>query len=1315
MNTNEKLRQQLLPMVAAGALCMTGSALAAPTTTANFHEASTVQALASGNVRAATQQTIRLNGANSSSATGKALSYRWTLDAPAGSAAQLSNPNAVQPQFTVDLLGEYVARLVVSDGVHQSAPSTIRISTDNATPVANAGTSQRIAVGQVVSLDGSDSRDPDGDVLTARWHIVQAPIGSEARVDSQTMLSGFTPDVAGDYTVQLDVTDSYGASASTLLELSTVNARPKADAGPNRRAVPGQTLQFDAQGSSDPERSALSYRWSLLHAPGRSGASLSTADAQHMSFTPDQPGLYVVQLSVSDGANPDVIDIAEVMVDAAIGGSATDTDGDGIVDSLDNCVDDPNPSQLDTNGDGFGNRCDADIDNDGFVTNFGDLGLLRLAFFSSPGAANWNPDADFNGDNVVNFVDLGIMRSVFFQAPGPIAITFINPAGGSWHDPANWSPAVVPDVRYTVRIDLTGGAVVEYSTGTSEVRGVRTSSPLLISGGTLSVNGNAQFNDTLTLQGSGVLANANVLAPESPASPPITIPSFQTGIVENVSLGADVAVTNGGSLRVTDRLTLAGGSVALQSTANFTNIIMGTTGDDSVLDGTGEVLFDGTTGSNRIFAGGTTDRIIIGDGVTVRTGTGGGQISTNRETILNATVISDLAGTAVPLAGQPLTVTGTVSATNDGVIRFGGFNGAQTFLTDTANVSANGGEIELNSVVDNNSAIEVIDSVLGIGIGNGSDTWVNTGSVILTNSTLELDSSTTIDNIGTITGTGELVLLGNLDGLGQSVDVAGLFDEMVTPGAGGIISNATLVGEPLSISAFTTFNFDGVSLATDVTLLNGANLNVSNDLTLDEASIFLTSTNASRIFVQGAGGSTFTFGGTGEIVFNGTSPTSNVSIGTSSTNLVFEPDVTIRSGTSGGSIGNTSAGVTVRGQVISNVNGGAISFSGNPLLMEGAVEASNGAVMRMTFAGVLGQVATTAVLDADAAELELLGDFTINGDLNASNGATIDLGSNVNHDWINLGSINISDSTLEAGGTVATNDLGTITGNGLTVIDGFVDNAGAAFDAGALFPGDLRFGFSAAISGGAIVNTPLALNSSGERITLNDVTLATLIDLFAGGRLLVNSDLVLNNGTIGLNSNNIATQVSFGSNETINVTGQGEIIFGGTTTLDTGNQLTTGGNVNLVMGPDVVLRTETAGVRIIANSGTSSFTMQGTMTSSLPGRQIELLSDSTVIEGTLNIAAGAIANLDNYTISSGASVNLEIAGTQPTEIARLRGSIATLGGTLNVALGGGYVPTPGDVFEVATYNSVSGTFTTENLPASVSSNYSATALNLEAN
>jgi hypothetical protein len=93
----------------------------------------------------------------------------------------------------------------------------------------------------------------------------------------------------------------------------------------------------------------------------------------------------------------------------------TDTDGDGVPDSQDNCIHVPNPDQRDTDGDGYGDACDGDLNNDGIV-NAQDLALFNAQFGKSGENA-----ADFNGDGVVNALDLARFRQMFGKAPGASA------------------------------------------------------------------------------------------------------------------------------------------------------------------------------------------------------------------------------------------------------------------------------------------------------------------------------------------------------------------------------------------------------------------------------------------------------------------------------------------------------------------------------------------------------------------------------------------------------------------------------------------------------------------------------------------------------------------------------------------------------------------------------------------------------------------------------------------------------------------------------------------------------------------------------
>ena len=70
-----------------------------------------------------------------------------------------------------------------------------------------------------------------------------------------------------------------------------------------------------------------------------------------------------------------------------------------------------NPSQRDTDTDGYGNYCDPDFDNNQIV-NAAALAFFKTKFFST------NPYTDLNGNGVVNAADLAILKTMFFKPPG---------------------------------------------------------------------------------------------------------------------------------------------------------------------------------------------------------------------------------------------------------------------------------------------------------------------------------------------------------------------------------------------------------------------------------------------------------------------------------------------------------------------------------------------------------------------------------------------------------------------------------------------------------------------------------------------------------------------------------------------------------------------------------------------------------------------------------------------------------------------------------------------------------------------------------
>ncbi|HEX7094069.1 MAG TPA: PKD domain-containing protein, partial [Nitrospiraceae bacterium] len=168
----------------------------------------------------------------SSDANGDPLTYRWSLTTkPTGSAAVLSSLTNVSPSFTVDSAGTYVVQLIVNDGIVNSAPNTVNITTVNVAPVANAGPDQGVtALGSLVILDGSASSDANGDPLTYRWSLTAKPLRSVAVLANPTSVTPIlTADFPGTYTAQLIVNDGTVSSAPNTVNISVNFVDPRSD------------------------------------------------------------------------------------------------------------------------------------------------------------------------------------------------------------------------------------------------------------------------------------------------------------------------------------------------------------------------------------------------------------------------------------------------------------------------------------------------------------------------------------------------------------------------------------------------------------------------------------------------------------------------------------------------------------------------------------------------------------------------------------------------------------------------------------------------------------------------------------------------------------------------------------------------------------------------------------------------------------------------------------------------------------------------------------------------------------------------------
>ncbi len=148
--------------------------------------------------------------------------------------------------------------------------------------------------------------DPDNGALCVTTGASRATRGSDAEIDDpDAETPSFTPDVDGVYVVQVIVRDGLRPHRHRRHRFPAATAAatqpPIADAGVPQTVLPGNQVQLDGTGSSDPETEPLTYAWIIVSKPVGSAAALSNPAAVQPTVTIDLPGAYVFELIVNDG------------------------------------------------------------------------------------------------------------------------------------------------------------------------------------------------------------------------------------------------------------------------------------------------------------------------------------------------------------------------------------------------------------------------------------------------------------------------------------------------------------------------------------------------------------------------------------------------------------------------------------------------------------------------------------------------------------------------------------------------------------------------------------------------------------------------------------------------------------------------------------------------------------------------------------------------------------------------------------------------------------------------------------------------------
>ena len=250
-------------------------------------------------------ESVTLNGSNSSDPDGSIVTYEWRE----GSTFVASGAT---PSVSLSV-GVHTLTLQVTDDRGATASDTVAITVRaNQPPVANAGPDQTVVDNggdsvESVTLNGSNSSDPDGSIVTYEW-----------REGVTFVASGATPSVllsVGVHTLTLQVTDDRGATASDTVAITVrANQPPVANAGPDQILTDtggdgSEAVVLNGSASSDPDGTIVSYVW-------RKGATVIA-----LGVTPAPVslpvGVHTITLQVTDDRGVSASDTVDIAINAA--------------------------------------------------------------------------------------------------------------------------------------------------------------------------------------------------------------------------------------------------------------------------------------------------------------------------------------------------------------------------------------------------------------------------------------------------------------------------------------------------------------------------------------------------------------------------------------------------------------------------------------------------------------------------------------------------------------------------------------------------------------------------------------------------------------------------------------------------------------------------------------------------------------------------------------------------------------------------------------------------------------------------------------
>ena len=862
-------------------------------------------------------------------------------------------------------------------------------------------------------------------------------------------------------------------------------------------------------------------------------------------------------------------------------------------------------------------------------------------------------------------------------------------------------------------LSASSGAALAFDAGTSDLAGGATLSgagSVLIRGGTVSIDGSVSDSATTTTLTGGTLTGAGTL----------TVTGGFSWINGTMS-GTGTTVLDGSSAFGT-----TGTAASYETLSGRTLNVFGaaTVGYNPSYGGNGFVLSGGATLD--VESGGTLSFI---------TDTGIGVSGTNPGTFIVAGTLAKTAGTGTSVVSVAISDSGVISAAT-GVLslRGGGMvSGSSTFSASAgADLDFNGGTFTAPAGSSIGGGGTGTISV-GSGLVSVAGTYAVAGATSIYGGELDFNSTASTGSLtqtgGTLGGSGTLTVSGATTWYGGAMSGTGttVLDGSSAFGTTGTAASyETLSGRTLNVFGAATVGYNPSYGGNGFLLSGGATLDVEAGAGLS----FITDTG---IGVSGTNPGTFIVAGT--LAKSAGTATSVVSVPLTDTGAVnvstgvlslqaststFSAAATLSAsanaalafdaGTSdlaGGATLSGAGSVLIRGGTVSidgsvsdsatttSLTGGTLTGAGTLTVtggfnwINGTMSGSGTTVLDGSSAfGTTGNAASTESLSGRT--LNVFGAATVgynpsyggNGFL-LSGGATLDVEVGGTLSFITDTGIGVSGTnpgTLVVAGTLAKS-----AGTGTSIVSVPLSNSGTIqATTGTL---DLTGSFSnfsgTTLTGGSYVVTGILMFTGA-----NIVTDAASIVLMGTGSSIVNTSSV--NALAGLTS--ITSSGNFSILGGRNFTTAGAFANAGGLTVGLGDTFTSSGAYTQSGGATVL-----AGGTLASGSGV---TLNGGSLNGVGTVSANVANTSGTVNPGGSGAIGKLTVTGNYTQGSGGTLNLELGGAASGQYDLLAVSgTASLGGTLNVSLFGGYAPGLADSLTPLTFGTRTGDFATQNYPA----------------